>query len=111
MLNSTDRNHFYIGVAPSDFNINSSYTNCGWYYYCFNSTLNSRPPFKYHKKSTNLKLDNNELTVIMNMKEKELKFVDNQNNIAVYQDIPIDKPLYLAIFMYFTNDSIQIIKC
>ena len=111
MLNSTDYNHFFIGVAPGDFNIKSSYYNCGWYYYCFNSKLNSGPPFNYNDKSTNLKLENNELTVIMNMKERELKFVDNRKNIAVYQNIPIDKPLYPAIFMYYTNDSIQIIKC
>ena len=110
-LKSTDRNHFYIGVAPSDFNNESQYSKCGQYFYCFNSKLNSGPPFNYKSKSTKLKIKNNELTVIMNMKERTLKFIDNDNNKEKYKDIPIDKPLYLAIFMYYVNDTIQLIKC
>ena len=78
--------------------------------YCYDSTLNSGPPFNYSLKATKLKIKN-ELTVIMNMKERTLKFVDSDNNIEIYNNIPIDKPLYPAIFMYYVNDSIQIIKC
>ena len=44
-----------VGVAPIDFDINSSdYTTCGWFYYCYNSTLFSGPPHNYSKKFTNL---------------------------------------------------------
>ena len=40
-----------IGVAPIDFDINSSdYFNCGWYYYCGDSNLNSGPPHNYNNK-------------------------------------------------------------
>ena len=111
LLKYTDYNHFYIGVASSDFNTNSDYSSCGWYYYCYNSTLNSGPPFNYYSKKTKLNRKSNELTVIMNMKERTLKFIDKDNNTEMYKDIPIDKQLYPAIFMYYINDTIEIIKC
>ena len=84
MLKSTDYNHFYIGVAPNDFNNKSTYTNCGWYFYCYDSTLNSGSPFNYYSKKTKLNQYYNELTVIMNMKEKTLKFIDTNNNTEIY---------------------------
>ena len=111
ILKYTGSKHFFIGVAPSDFNNDSQYNKCGWYLYCFDSTLHSGPPFNYCSKKTKLNIRNNEITVIMNKKERTLKFIDNDNNIEIYNDIPIDKPLYPAIFMYYVNDSIQIIKC
>ena len=46
--------HVMIGVAPTDFDINSSsYNNCGWYLYCNDSCLCSGPPFNYSSKNTN----------------------------------------------------------
>ena len=48
----------------------------------------------------------------MNMKEKTLKFIiDGEDNGIAFKDIPVDKPLYPAIYMYYTNDSLQFIKC
>ena len=39
----TKNNQIDVGVAPIDFDINSStYSTCGWYLYCPNSTLDSR---------------------------------------------------------------------
>ena len=110
MLKSTDYNHFFIGVAPNDFSINSSCNDCGWYLYCYDSTLESGPPFNYNSKKTKLNIKD-ELTVIMNVKKRTLKFIDSENNTEIYKNIPIYKPLYPAIFMYYINDSIQIIKC
>ena len=47
----------------------------------------------------------------MNMKERTLKFIiDNKDDNIIYNDIPIDKPLYPAIYMYYTKDSLQFIK-
>ena len=46
------------------------------------------------------------------MKNGTLKFiVDNEDKGESYNNIPTDKPLYPAIFLYYKNDSIEIIKC
>ena len=40
-----------IGVAPKDFDINSSmYDNCGWYYYLYDKSLFCGPPQNYRNK-------------------------------------------------------------
>ena len=111
LLNSTDNYHFYIGVASSDFEIDS-YTKNGWYFYLYNNTLYSGPPHEYCKKQTKAKECKKEIVLIMNMNERTLKFIiDNEDYDICYNDIPIDKPLYPAIFMYYTNDSLQFIEC
>ena len=99
-----------IGVAPSDFDINSSsYNTCGWYFYCDNSTLYSGPPFNYSNKNTNLSKVNNEIIVVMNMKKRTLKFIiNNEDKGESYTDIPMDKPIYPAVLLYDTNDSVEI---
>ncbi len=57
-----------IGVAPIDFDINSSsYNTCGWYYDIRNY-LYSGPPYNY-AKGANLNSTKDEVTVIMNMKK------------------------------------------
>ena len=73
-----------IGVATIDFDINSaSYdttNNYGWYYNCYKASLYSVPPHNYQGKGTNLKYKNNEIKIIMNMKNRTLKFIiDNKN--------------------------------
>ena len=99
-----------IGVAPVDFNINSTiYYNYGWYYYLYNSKFSSGPPYNYNKV-TNLPNKKNEIEVIMDMNQKTLKFVIGDKADS-YNDIPIDKPLSPAIFLYHINDSIEIINC
>jgi len=39
ILKTTQNKHIMVGVAPIDFDINSSYYNCGWYCYLTYSTL------------------------------------------------------------------------
>ena len=100
-----------IGVAPIDFDINlvDNYNKCGWYYYCFNSTLYSGPPFNYSSKNSGLSTINNEIIVMMNMKKKTLKFIiNNEDKGDSYINIPIDKPIFPAVLLYDTNDSIEI---
>ena len=101
-----------VGVAPSDFHINSSsYNTCGWYFYLYNSYLHSEPPHNYGK-STNLTSKNDEIIVIMNMNQRTLKFIiNNEDKGESYTDIPIDKPLFPAVFLYYKNDSVEIIEC
>ena len=110
ILKTTQNKHIMVGVAPSDFDINSSsYNTCGWYFYCINSSLYSGPPFNYSDKGTNLSKVNNEIIVIMNMKKRTLKFIiNNEDKGESYTDIPMDKPIYPAVFLYDTNDSVEI---
>ena len=116
ILNSKYKNIMF-GVAPIDFNINSSnYTVCGWYLFCFYDYLNpklySGPPHKYNRKETNLSKINDEIIIIMNIQAGTLKFIiNNEDKGDSYKDIPIDKPLFPAIFLYNKNDSIEIIEC
>jgi len=102
-----------VGVAPIDFDINSSsYNTCGWYLYCYNSCIYSGPPFNYTYKNTNLSRVNDEVTVVMNMKKRTLKFIiNNEDKGDSYTDIPIDKPLFPAVLLNTRNDSIEISEC
>ena len=102
-----------VGVAPVDFDINSSsFDTCGWYFYSANSTLYSGPPFNYDNKKTNLSKVNDEIIVVMNMKKRTLKFIiNNQDKGDFYTNIPIDKPLFPAVLLYNQNDSIKIVEC
>ena len=100
-----------VGVAPIDFDINSSsYNTCGWYYYCYSSSLYSGPPQNYSGKASNLSNVKDEIVVVMNMNERTLKFIiNNEDKGESYTNIPLDKPLVPAIFLVNTNDSVKII--
>ena len=99
-----------VGVAPSDFDINSSNHTCGWYFYCCDSCLYSGPPFNYNCKQTNLVKVDNEIVIIMNMKKRSLKFIINgEDKGDSYTNIPLDKPIYPAVLLYNLNDSVKII--
>ena len=102
-----------VGVAPIDFDINSSiYSNCGWYLYCNDSTLFSGPPFNYNYQNRNLSKVNDEIVVVMNMKKRSLKFIiNNEDKGDSYTNIPIDKPLFPAVFLLYQNDSVEISEC
>ena len=62
ILKSKD-NNIMVGVATTDFDINSSsYDNCGWYYNLKNSCYYSGPPHNYNQKKT----DNSSINKISN---------------------------------------------
>ena len=109
----TQYKYIMVGVAPIDFDINSShYNNCGWYFYCCNSTLYSGPPHKYSGKGTNLSGVNDEIIIVMNMNKRTLKFIiNNEDKGESYTDIHIDKPLFPAVCLYNINDSVEIFEC
>ena len=106
----TSRKEMMVGVAPSDFDINSSlYNTCGWYFYCHNLHLYSGPPFNYGSKGTNLSKVDNEIVLVMNMKKKSLKFIINgEDKGDSYTDIPMDKTLYPVVLLDYKNDSVEI---
>ena len=99
-----------VGVAPSDFDINSSsYNTCGWYFYCYNSNFYSGPPFNYGNLKTNLSAVKDEIVIVMNMKKRTLKFIiNNEDKGDSYTNIPIDKPLYPAVLLDNKDDSVEI---
>ena len=104
-----------VGVAPIDFDINSSlYSNCGWYFY-FKNYLWSGSPHKFGCKEANLTLIkniNDEIIVIMDMEKGNLKFIiNNEDKGDSFTNIPLDKPLVPAVMLYHTNDSIEIMDC
>jgi len=113
ILKSTQNKYIMAGVAPSDFDINSSsYNNCGWYYYFNPSGLWSGPPHNYSCKSSGLSKVNEEIVVVMNIKKRTLKFIiNNEDKGDSYTNIPIDKPLFPAVLLYNQNDSVEITEC
>ena len=112
IINSLNKS-IMVGIAPFEFDINTSlYHNCGWYYYLYDSTLYSGPPHKYSCKASNLSKVQNEIIIIMNMNKGTLKFIiNNEDKGESYSNIPLDKPLTPAVFLYHQNDSIEIIEC
>ena len=104
---------FMVGVAPMDFDINSSsYTKCGWYFYAYCSVLYSGSPHNYKNKKTNFKKAEKEIKVVLNMKSRTLKFiVDGEDKEESYSFLPTDKPLVPIVFLYHKNDSVEIIDC
>ena len=111
ILKGTDIN-IMVGVASSDFDINSSsYNTCGWYLYCYGSspTLYSGPPFNYSNENTNLSVIKDEIVIVMNMKKRTLKFIiNNEDKGDSYTNIPIDKPLFPAVCLLYKDDSVEI---
>ena len=108
ILQSKDKN-IIVGVAPSDFDINSSFYRCGWYCHCYDSTLYSGPPHNYSDKNLGLSSVKDEIIVVMNMKKRTLKFIiNNEDKGDSYTNVPIDKPLFPAVLLYNQNDSVEI---
>ena len=100
-----------VGVAPISFDIGSSYSSCGWYYYLRDSAFRSGPPHNYEFKKTNLNKVKKEIIIIMNINTRQLKFIsdDGSDDKVLYDDIPLETPISPAILLYNTNDSIEII--
>ena len=101
-----------VGVAPIDFDINSSYyNNYGWYFYFYNH-LFSGPTHNISGKSANLPDIKDEIIVVMSMGIGSLKFIiNNEDKGYSYTNIPLDKPLAPEVFLYNINDSIEITNC
>ena len=76
--------------------------------YLNNSSFYSGLPQKYFNKITELNIIIKEVKIIINMKKKILKFrIDDEEKEAVYNDIPIENPLFPTILLFDKDDSIQ----
>lgn len=105
-----------IGVAPYDFDINSStYNNYGWYFHPNDSSLYSGPPHNFSHEQTDfmkkedfLKISN-EIKVIMDTTNGKLSFGVGGEEMECYTDIPLDKFLLPVVIMYDTGDVVEIV--
>jgi hypothetical protein len=99
-----------VGVAPINFDINSSsYSNDGWYFYLHSSFLYSGAPHNYNNKKTKLPKVKEEIKIVMNMNNRTLRFiVDDEDKGDSYINIPINKPLVPVVFLYNKDDSVEI---
>ena len=113
LKNKDNSNNIMVGVAPIDFDINSSIYKCGWYF-CFYNYLYSGPPHNLSRGAnlSAIKNINDEIKIVMNMEKGTLKFIINEEDKGdSYTNIPLDKPLFPAVILYYTNDSIEIMEC
>ena len=102
-------NHIRVGIVPIDLDILSDDYSCGWCFYFWNSSLYSGPPLNYSGKKSNLGKVKNEIVLVANMIKGTLKFIiDKEDKGESFTDIPLDKPLVPAIFLYDNNDSVEI---
>ena len=89
--------------------VDNKYINHGWYFNCYDSTIYFDFPYEYKGKETKLKKVKDEIYIIMDMKQRNLKFkIDKDDQGEIYKDIPIDKSLVPAILLYDKDDSIEI---
>ena len=112
-LSKVTNKELMVGIAPNDFNIKeSTYKTCGWYFYCNGSKLYYGPPYNGNNMNSGLSAVNDEIIVVTNMKKRTLKFIiNNEDKGESYCDIPIDKPLFPAVFLFYQYDSIEISEC
>ena len=58
----------------------------------------------------NLKSKINEVTVVMNMKKRSLKFIiEGEDKGDSYINIPLEKPIFPSVLLYSKDDSVEII--
>ena len=70
-----------------------------------------RTPHRCNGTNKNLSKVDDEVIVLMNMKKRTLKFlINNEDKGDAYINIPIDKPLFPAVLLYHSNDSVEILE-
>ena len=101
--------HILVGVATNEFDANNpSYYNNGWYIcFCCNQ-LFSGAPHNFKNKKINLDFVA-EIILIMDVKKGSLRIMtDDGKEEEIYKEIPTDKPLFAAVLIKDSNDSVEI---
>ena len=96
-----------------------NYEKCGWYFYCYDSTLCSGPPHSYNYKEYGPRKGGGQYVrtgdsvgVVMDTAKGELSFVVNAMNLGVAFDcIPLDKPLVPCVILREEEDSVELKVC
>lgn len=108
----------YVGVAPSDIDPNAdNYDRCGWYFYCFTSTLWSGPPQNARGKEYGPKRKDrgqyvhtgSTVGVLMDTTKGELSFaLDGKFLGLAFEGIPLDKPLVPCAILKSLYDMVEL---
>ena len=108
-----------IGVAPSDIDQSEkeSYVKCGWYLWCYESTLWSGSPHSHWRKEYGPRKEKEEYVyegdsvgVVMDTTKGELSFAVGGLSLGVaYKGIPLDKPLVPCVILDCPGDSVELI--
>ena len=114
-----DGHGIFIGVAPSDIDQNEGYmyAKCGWYFYCYSSSLYSGPPQNHRGKEYGPRKEYGEYVhigdsvgVVMDITKGELSFVVDGVNLGVaFDGIPLDKPLVPCVLLRNNGNSVELI--
>ena len=114
----SDGSYIYTGVAPSDINQNDdNYSEYGWYFNCWGSTLWSGLPHNYKWKEYGPRKEEGEYVhtgdsvgVVMDTAKGELSFVVNGVNLGTaFKGIPLDKPLVPCVLLAWVGDSVELV--
>ena len=107
-----------ISIKQLTENNENNIKDFGYYLFVKNSSLYFGAPFNYKNKKTDLYINKDEIKIIMDMKEKTLKFIineegesdDENDKGSEYKNIPIEKPLFPTILLYDENDSVVFLE-
>ena len=113
--------NIYVGVVPFDVCPNNeSFSEVGWFIYCYWSTLLSGPPHNYkwpgkeygpRKKEGKYVRNGDTVGIVMDTKKGELSFVVDGVNLGVaYDGIPLDKPLVPCAGFCEGGESVEFIE-
>ena len=114
-------NGVYVGVAPFYINQNrhDNYDNCGWYFSCYHSALQSGSPhnYKYPGKEYGPRKENGKYVhngdyvgVVMDTAKGDLSFVLNGVNLGVaFERIPLDDPLVPCVILEQPGVSVELV--
>ena len=108
----------FVGVAPSDIDQNEGYNydKCGWYFYCYSSSLCSgsiRGDKEYGPRKGNGEYvrTGDIVGVVMDTAKGELSFVVDGVNLGVaYEGIPLDEPLVPCVILGYGGDSVELVN-
>ena len=114
-----DANGIYVGVAPFDIDQSEdgNCDTCGWYFYCYFSTLYSGFPHGYRgrvfgerKKIGQYVHTGDSVGIVMDTIDGNISFSINGKSLGVgFEGIPLDKPLVPCVILRNKGDSIEFV--
>ena len=84
--------------------------NYGWYFALNENSLYSDSPQNFRNNTMNIKVED-EIKININMQNGTYNlYSTDENQIVLYSNIPLNKPISLSILLYDEDDSIEIIS-
>lgn len=114
-----DANGIFVGVAPFDIDQSNdgNCDTCGWYFYCYFSTLYSGFPHSYRgrvfgqrKRIGQYVHTGDSVGVVMDTVDGDISFSINGESLGVgFEGIPLDKPLVPCVILKNKGDSVEFV--